>query len=116
MSAYRIYHNTRCRKCREALKFLQEKGLDPDVTLYLNEVPTTAEFEMLLAKLHLTAREVVRTEETLYREKYRNSNFTDNEWITIMLENPKLIQRPIITKGHKAVIGRSLENLEKIIE
>jgi arsenate reductase len=113
--SYTIYHNPRCRKSREALKFLEEKGVNPEVVKYLDEPLGRKELEVLLAKLNLDVQEIIRKEEKLYKEKYKNMNFTDEEWLIILEENPKLIQRPIVVNGHKAVIGRPLENVQKLL-
>lgn len=116
MAEYSIYHNSRCRKSREALQYLQEKGVNLEIIEYLKEVPTREEFKLVLAKLHMSPIEVLRKEEALYKERFKNSNFNDDEWIDIMLENPKLIQRPIIILSNKAVIGRPLENVKELFE
>lgn len=115
MSEVTIYHNNRCSKSREALKMITDQGIEPRIIEYLKEIPTRAEFEKLLAKLNLKPQEVLRTGEALYKAKYRNKNFTDYEWITIMLESPELIERPIVSKGHKAIIARPADGVLELI-
>ncbi len=78
---------------------------------YLKTPPTFAELKDLLVKLHLKAEQIVRKSETLYKESYKDKNFNEDEWITIMVENPILIERPIVVRGNKAVIGRPPQNV-----
>ncbi|MES2628038.1 MAG: arsenate reductase (glutaredoxin) [Bacteroidota bacterium] len=116
MSEFTIYHNTRCSKSREALQLLNDQGVDPVIVEYLKEVPTRAEFKKLLAKLNLKPAQVLRTSEPIFKEKYKGKNFTDDEWITIMLETPQLIERPIVVKGNKAIIARPPESIDQFFE
>jgi len=110
-----IYHNPRCRKSREAIELLDSKKLEYKVIKYLEDVPTRKDFEKVLVKLNLKPTDILRKGETIFKEKYKGKNFTDEEWITIMLENPKLIERPIIIKGNKAVVARPIQNLENLL-
>jgi len=66
-------------------------------------------------KLNKRPEEIVRTQEDVYKEKFKDKNFTDEEWITILLENPKLIQRPIVVKNHKAVLGQPVEEIDRLM-
>lgn len=100
------YHNPRCSKSREGLALLQEKGFEPTVVKYLDEIPTETEFKQLLQKLDIKAVELVRTSESYFKEKLKGLTLTEDEWIQVMLENPKLIERPILVKGNKAIVGR----------
>lgn len=110
-----IYHNTRCRKSREGLAFLREKGFEPTIVDYLKNIPTAEEIKLLLAKLNMPVEDVIRKEERIFKEKYRGKEFNTDEWIQILRDNPKLIQRPIIVSRTKAVIGRPLENINQIL-
>lgn len=103
---YTIYHNPRCRKSREALEILENEGVEIEVVKYLEETPTEAELEKLLAKLNLKPTDIIRTGESIYKEQFKGLNLNDHEWIKIMVENPKLIERPIVVKGNKAIVGR----------
>ena len=103
---YTIYHNPRCSKSREALAILEEKNADIEIIKYLENIPTENELEKLLAKLNIKPFELVRKNEKIYKQQYKNLNLNDHEWIKVMLENPKLIERPIVVKGNKAIIGR----------
>lgn len=103
---YTIYHNPRCSKSREALCILEEENVEIEVIKYLNETPNEKEIEKLLAKLNLKPLDIIRKGEKIFKEKFKKANFNDHEWIKIMIEYPQLIERPIIVKGNKAIIGR----------
>ena len=115
MSEFTIYHNPRCAKSRETLAILIDKGIQPEIVKYLEEIPTKEEFKLILAKLNLKASDILRKGEKVYKERFKSMNFTEEEWMTIMLENPKLIERPIVVKGNKAVLGRPPENVIELI-
>lgn len=115
MSELKIYHNPRCQKSRQTLELIRAKGHEPEIVEYLKEVPTKKEMEMILAKLHLKPADILRTKEQLFKEKFKGMKFTDAEWIEVMLENPVLIERPIVVKGNKAVIGRPPENVLELL-
>ena len=113
---YIIYHNPRCRKSREALQLLEGEKVDIEIVKYLDDTLSRDDLKKLLAKLNLEVQSIIRKEEKLYKEKYKNMNFTDEEWLIILEENPKLIQRPIVVKGNKAVIGRPIENVINLLK
>ncbi|NNK81178.1 MAG: arsenate reductase (glutaredoxin) [Flavobacteriales bacterium] len=110
-----IYHNPRCRKSREALQLLESKGIEPTVVEYLKELPSRKELEMTLAKLNMKPSQLLRKGELIFKEKFRGMNFNEDEWLDILMEYPKLIERPIVIKGNKAVVGRPIENVEELI-
>lgn len=112
---YKIYHNPRCKKSRAGLQYLQEKGIEPEIFEYLKNPLTEEELKDLLVRLHKKPIDVIRTQEEVYRKEFKGKNFTDDEWVKIMLENPKLIHRPIVVKGPKAVIGDPAENIDVIL-
>jgi arsenate reductase len=112
----KIYHNPQCKKSRAGLAYLQGKGQDVEVVEYLKKPLAEKEFEMLLAKLNKKPSEVVRTQEEYYRKNLKGKNFNDHEWIWIILENPKLLQRPIVEGQYKAVIGDPAENIDVLIK
>ena len=103
---YTIYHNPRCSKSRETLCLLEEEGAEIEVIKYLEETPNEEELKKLLMKLNLKPLDIIRKGEKIYKEKFKNADFNDHEWIKIMVENPKLIERPIVVKGNKAIVGR----------
>lgn len=82
---------------------------------YLKTIPSREEFKRLLMRLNLKPIDVIRRNEKLYKEKLADKNFTDEEWITIMLESPELIERPIVEKGYKAVVARPADLILEII-
>ena len=111
----KIYHNPRCRKSREGLQILENYGKKFEVRRYLEDVPTKDELRHILECLGVSAENLVRKNESVWKEKYRNRLMTDEEILDAMIENPKLIERPIVIKNNKAVIGRPPEIIEKII-
>lgn len=112
----KIYHNTKCSKSRQALDYMKENGLEPEVTEYLKVIPSIEEFKKVLAKLNMKPEKLLRKGEKLYKEKLKNLNLSDDEWIHIMLENPELIERPIIVKGNRAVVGRDIEKIADLFK
>lgn len=115
MSDFTIYHNPRCRKSRETLQLLNEKGVSPEVVEYLKEVPTKEDLKKVLSKMNKSPQDILRKGEQVFKEKYKGKNFTDSEWLDILVENPKLIERPIVVRGNNAVIGRPPENVLDLI-
>lgn len=111
-----IYHNPRCRKSRETLKIINEHGIEPQKILYLDDVPSQKQLKEILKKLSLTAENIVRKTESIYKEKFKSKTLTEKEWIQAMIKYPKLIQRPIVVKGSKAIIGRPPSNVMTLIK
>jgi len=111
----KIYHNPRCSKSRQTLALLQENGIEPEVVLYLDAVPTTDELRALLAKLGISPMQLVRKGEAVWKEKFKGKELSDDEIIAAMIFNPKLIERPIVVKDNKAVLGRPPENALELI-
>ena len=111
----KYYHNPRCRKSRETLQYLKELGYEPELILYLKNPPTFEELKDVIGKLGIKPLELIRKNESIYKEKYKGKEYSDDEWIRIMIENPKLIERPIIISESKAVIGRPKEKVHEII-
>ena len=116
MSNFTIYHNPRCSKSRKTLELLKENGIDPEIVLYLEETPSGEEIAKLLKSLNMEPRELLRSSEAEYRELgLKNQDFSNEQLIQIMSENPKLIERPIVTNNSVAIIGRPPENVLKLI-
>lgn len=110
-----IYHNPRCSKSRQTLSLIQEKGIEPEVVLYLDNTPDTATIKALLEKLGISARELLRNKEEAYKEhNLSDKSLSDDDIIKAMTLSPKLIERPIVIKGDKAVLGRPPENIEQL--
>lgn len=111
-----LYHNPRCSKSRDALALLREQGHEPDIILYLETPPNAKTLKLLLAKLGVSARELLRKSEDAYKDLgLADSSLSDADLINAMVENPKLIERPIAINGDKAVIGRPPENVLQVI-
>jgi len=111
----KIYHNPRCSKSRQTLQLIKDAGADVEIIEYLKDIPTAEELKLVLMQLNLNPIDIVRKGEAVYKEKFKNSNFNDDEWITIMIEYPKLIKRPIVIKGNKAILGRPPENVLELL-
>jgi len=116
MSAVTIYHNPRCSKSRNTLALLEENGVSPKVVLYLETPPDAAELKGLLQKLGMKASELVRRGEDDYKTAGLDKNSSDREVLAAMVKYPKLIERPIVVKGGKAVLGRPPENVLALID
>ena len=110
-----IFHNPRCRKSRETLTLLEEKGIDPIVVEYLTTPPSVEELTSILLKLGKTPLQIIRKTEAIYKEQFKGKKMSDEEWIKVMVQNPKLIERPIVINGNKAAIGRPIEDVIEII-
>lgn len=110
-----IYHNARCKKSREGLDVLKDSGEDFEIREYLKEPVTEQELSQLLEKLGMAPIELVRTEEKLWKQDFKDKDLSDKELIRVMAENPKLIQRPIVVRNNQAVIGRPAENIRELI-
>ena len=101
-----IYHNPRCSKSRETLNILESENVDFKIIKYLDEELSAKELSKIIKLLNIKPIELVRKNESLWKDNFKNSTFTDKELIDIMVKNPKLIERPIVINGNKAVIGR----------
>ena len=111
----KIYHNNRCGKSRAGLKLVEDSGKEYQVINYLETVPTFEKLKKIIDMLGIRPIELVRKNETIWKEKFKNKDFSDKELINIMIENPKLIERPIVVKNEKAVIGRPTEKILEIL-
>lgn len=111
-----IFHNPRCSKSRSALALLQEKGLAPTVVEYLKTPPTPAELQTLLKQLNLPPEALVRKGEALYKELFQDRAMTEEQWIAALVEHPVLMERPIVIKGARAVIGRPPERVLELLD
>jgi arsenate reductase len=115
METIKIWHNQRCSKSRDSFKLLEEKGIDAEVVKYLEDIPTKEELTELLKMLNMTARELMRTKEDVYKELNLKDENSEEALIEAMVANPKLIERPIVIRGNRAVIGRPIENVIELI-
>lgn len=110
-----IYHNPRCSKSREGLLLLENLGKEFNKVLYLENELSVKELTDIVKKLNIPPIELVRKNETLWKENYKDKTLSDSEIIRIMVENPKLIERPIVVNGNQAVIGRPSSKICEII-
>lgn len=111
-----IYHNPRCSKSRQTLQLLNEKGIEPLVIEYLNTPPSAAELRQALDLLAVGPRDLMRKNESIYGEAgLDDENLSDAQLIAAMLENPILIERPIVLANGKARIGRPPESVLEIL-
>ena len=107
-----IYHNPKCSKSRKVLEIIKRKNIEPTIILYLVNKLSKTEVENLLSKLGLSIRDILRTGEDEYKNNnLNNENLGDNELIDFLIKFPKLLERPIVIKNSKAVIGRPPENI-----
>ena len=111
---YKIYHNPRCRKSRAGLKYLENNSLTFEIVKYLEEGIAFDELKELLNLLGKKPLEMIRKQEDVYKKNYKGKEFSDDEWIKIMVENPKLINRPIVVRNQKAVWGDPPENIMEL--
>lgn len=111
----KILHNPRCSKSRQTLALIEEQNQEVEIVKYLEDIPTKKQLEDILAKLGISAFDLVRKTEAIYKENYKGKDLTESEWIEVMLQHPKLIERPVVIKGDKAVIGRPPENVLKFL-
>ena len=109
-----IYHNPRCKKSRAGLQYVIDKKMDHKMREYLKDLLTESELTTLVMKLHVKPFNLIRTQEEYYRKELKGLNLNDEEWIKIMVENPKLIHRPIVEGKYKAVVGDPVENIDKL--
>ena len=116
MSAYKIFHNPRCSKSRQALQMLQDNNCDIEIINYLETDLNASLIKDVLHKLSLKPRDILRTSEQDYKDNnLKEDNFSDDDLIDYMIKHPELIERPIVIKGHRAVLGRPPENVLELI-
>ncbi|GJL94113.1 MAG: arsenate reductase [Hyphococcus sp.] len=111
-----IYHNPRCSKSRQALALLEEKGVEPEIVLYLESPPTPAALKDIVKKLKVESpRDIMRRNESVYTEQQLDGVTNSDALVEAMAANPILIERPIVVKGDKAAIGRPPESVLEIL-
>lgn len=110
-----IYHNPRCSKSRETLEILEQKEEQVKIVRYLEEVPSKLELRSLIKMLGITASDLVRKNEPIWKEQYKGKDLSDAEILAAMVVHPKLIERPIVVKNGRAVIGRPPEIINTIL-
>ncbi|MBF4465371.1 ArsC/Spx/MgsR family protein [Flavobacterium sp. LC2016-12] len=111
-----IYHNPRCGKSRTCLAFMDQAKEEYEIIPYLTETPTFDDLKVLLLKLDLEPLQLVRTKEKIWIENYKGKTLSNDEIIQSMVDNPILIERPIVIKDGKAIIGRDLNLLASFLD
>lgn len=111
----KILHNPRCRKSREGLKILEESGNEFEIVDYLNQPLEKEEIRDLLRKLDMEPIELVRRNEAIWKENYKGRDLSSEEVVDALSKHPKLIERPIVIVGDKAIVGRPPENILEIL-
>lgn len=116
MTDLTLYHNPSCSKSRGALEILEARGLSPKIVRYLDTPPSAAELQTLLVKLGLPARQLLRTGEEAYKSlNLADASLSDAQLIAAMVAQPKLIERPILIAGERAIIGRPPERILELL-
>ncbi len=111
-----IYHNPRCSKSRQTLALLQERGIEPEIVLYLDTPPNEQTLKSLLQKLGISARQLLRKGEDAFKENnLADKDLSEDQLISAMVAHPKLIERPIVVNGDKAALGRPPEQVLDIL-
>lgn len=111
-----IYHNPRCGKSRNCLAFLDQSNQDYKIIPYLTEIPSFTDLKLLLEKLSLKPLQLVRVKEKIWIENYKEKTMADDEIIQAMVDHPILIERPIVIKDGKAIIGRDLDLVASFLD
>ena len=112
----KIYHNPQCSKSRGALEVITQRKIEPQIINYLQDPPTKEELTELLGMLGMSALEIIRKNEPVFKEQYEGLTLTNDEWITVLVQHPILIERPIIVHNGKAVIARPVEKVLQLLE
>lgn len=111
-----IYHNPRCSKSRNALDAIQKSEKDFQVVEYLTDLFTEESLINLIKKLKIRPEELVRKNESIYIENFKGKNYSEQEWIKILVKNPKLIQRPIVVTNYRACVARDEQTIESVLK
>ena len=106
----KIFHNPRCRKSREALKLIQDRG-EVNIYEYLKMPLDFNELKSVIALTGMKPSQFIRKNELIFKEKYKGKTLTEDEWIQVFVKEPKLLERPIVIKDNKAILGRPPENV-----
>lgn len=111
-----IYHNPRCSKSRQTLELIRSKGIEPEIVEYLDTPPSANKMKQLLSMLNMEPQQIMRKGEAIYKELgLKNADLNKTALIKTLIENPKLIERPIVINGDKAILGRPPENVLGIL-
>ncbi|MDE0536205.1 arsenate reductase (glutaredoxin) [Tenacibaculum sp. L6] len=111
----KIYHNPRCSKSRQGLEIVENSSKEFEVVKYLDNTPSEEELKEIISLLDISPIQLVRKNEQIWKDNFKGKELSDSEIIKAMVDNPKLIERPIVINGNKAVIGRPPETIKEII-
>lgn len=111
----RVYHNARCSKSRSACQLLEERGLGFEVVEYLKTPPSRDELAALLSKLGMGAEDIARKGEAIYKTEFEGRTLSEAQWLDALVAHPILIERPIVVRGERAVIGRPPERVLELL-
>ncbi|REH50549.1 arsenate reductase [Tenacibaculum gallaicum] len=111
----KIYHNPRCSKSRQGLEILENSGKEFEIVKYLDNTPSEKELKEVIRLLNISPIDLIRKNEKIWKDEYKGKELSDAEVIKAMIENPKLIERPIVINGDKAVVGRPPETIKEVI-
>ncbi|KAA2223777.1 ArsC/Spx/MgsR family protein [Chryseobacterium sediminis] len=112
----KVLHNGNCSKSNAVLEYLDENGVSFEIINIVEDPLSILEIRTVLKKLNQSVFHIIRKTDKLYIEKYADKNYSEEEWLKILSENPSLIQRPILVKGSVAMLGRPIENVKYFIE
>ena len=112
----KVIHNSNCSKSTAVLEYLDENGVPFEIIDVMQDPLSELEIKTLLKKLNADVSHIIRKNDRLYQEKFAGKNYSEEEWIKILSENPALIQRPILIKGPVAMVGRPLETVKLFVE
>lgn len=111
----KIYHNPRCSKSRQTLAIIEEKVAKVEIVKYLENIPSKEELKDILTKLNISPLQLIRKNEADWKENFKGKDLSDDDIIEAMIAYPKLIERPIVVKDNKAVLGRPPENVLELL-
>ncbi|MGE0929755.1 arsenate reductase (glutaredoxin) [Peijinzhouia sedimentorum] len=115
MNKITIYHHARCGRSRQTLALLRENGIEPEIIEYVKTPPSFDEIVNVLKRLNIPAEKLVRKNEAIFKENYSGKELSEKQYIQAMVDDPILIERPIVIKDNKAVIGRPPENINLLL-
>ena len=111
----KIYHNPKCSTSRKVLSIIQENGIQPEVVLYLNAELTREDILEILKKGDLRPKDILRTRDKAYKEKFINAKLTDDQWIDAILKNPSILERPVVVSENMAFVSRPIQRVLEMI-
>lgn len=111
-----VYHNPRCKKSREAIQYLEDKGIPFDTVKYLEQSFDKNTLADVLMKINKKPSEILRKNEILWKKDYSSKNLTEDQILQLLVKHPRLIERPIVTTSNKGVLARPIENLIEFMQ